>query len=172
MKYNLSGRIPKVLPLIIAFLTIINGLFSQTAPADTLTLGEAIDSVMKQYPAFLISEEALRAADAKIDLARTGYLPDIDISATYSRIGPVPSFDFPSFGHIQLYPDNNIIANLNYQQNIYDFGKTAGKVKAEQQGKKVAAENVEVVRQQLTKRVVNLYYSILYFQEAIRISDQ
>jgi|WetSurMetagenome_2_1015567.scaffolds.fasta_scaffold85416_2 outer membrane protein len=139
---------------------------------DTLQLKDAVEKVLQQYPTISLAMEALNASDAKISLARSGYLPDIDATASYTRIGPVPTFDFPSFGHIQLYPEDNYAASLNFQQTIYDFGRTARKIAAEQDGKYLSEQNIEVVKQQLTKRVISLYYSILYLQEATKIKNQ
>ena len=96
----------------------------------------------------------------------------IDISATYSHIGPVPSFDFPSFGHIQLYPADNYAASLNFQQNLYDFGRTSTRIAVEQENKLYSEQSVEIVKQQLTKRVISVYYTLLYIQEAVKIKDQ
>jgi outer membrane protein len=142
------------------------------AQTDTLQLKEAIDRMLSQYPTIKIATEALNAADTKIRMARAGYLPNIDATGSYTRIGPVPSFDFPGFGHISLYPENNIAAAVNIDQNIYDFGKTAKKVAVEEQGKVMTEENIDVVKNQLTQRLIYVYYSLLASQEAVKIKDQ
>jgi outer membrane protein len=172
MKYNTWCINLRMILLFLSTLTLLNGVCAERNSADTLQLSAAVVKVLAQYPTISMAMEALNSADAKIGLARSGYLPNVDISASYTRIGPVPSFDFPSFGHIQLYPENNFNGALNVQQPIYDFGKTAKRVTSEQEAKNLTEEGIETVKQHLTYRVISLYYTILYIQEAIKIKDQ
>jgi len=140
--------------------------------SDSLRLSEAIQKVLEQHPTVQLSLEALKAADTRISLAKTGYLPDVDISASYSHVGPVPSFDIPEIGHIQFMPADNYSASLNAQQNIYDFGRTAYRIAVEEEGKQMGEEQAVVVRQNLTKRVISIYYTLVYTQEALKIKEQ
>lgn len=138
---------------------------------DTLQLAEAIHEAVSTHPSVEIASEALKAADAKINLSQSGYYPNFDISASYSRLGPAPSIDIPNLGNFKLYPNDNYAASLNYNQNIYDFGRTSSHVALEKENKEVASENIDVVQQQLTQRVIQTYYSILFLQEALKIKD-
>ena len=56
---------------------------------DSLSLKYIIDRVVTSYPTVKLAEEAINNADARIGLARTGYNPEIDLTAAYSNIGPV-----------------------------------------------------------------------------------
>jgi outer membrane protein len=149
-----------------------NALFAENELVDTLRLKDAVEKTLQLYPSVSLSMESVNTADAKIRLARSGYYPDIDLSASYSHIGPVPSFDFPLLGHFQLYPADNYAASLNFQQNLYDFGKTSKRIAVEQESKVFSEQSVEIVKQQLTKRVISAYYTLFYIQEAIKIKDQ
>jgi outer membrane protein len=140
--------------------------------SDTLQLEDAIEQMVKQYPTIHLAMEALNASDAKIGMARSGYLPDIDISAAYARIGPVPSFNFPEFGTIKLYPENNYTAGINVNQTIWDFGRTSTRVSIEEKGKTMAEQNIELVKDQLTKRLIYVYYFLFYSQEALKINEE
>jgi outer membrane protein TolC len=139
---------------------------------DTLRLNKVIYEVMQLHPSVQLATEALNAADAKISLAKSGFYPILDLSASYTRIGPVPSFDIPSIGHMQLYPENNYAASLNYRQNIYDFGETSKHLAYEKESKNLTMESIELVKQHLTMKVVGTFYSLLYLQEAIKIKFQ
>jgi outer membrane protein len=57
----------------------------QTAPPAGLTLGEAVDDALKNYPLIRVSQEQINAAAAGIQLARTAYLPRIDVLAQANR---------------------------------------------------------------------------------------
>ena len=57
-------------------------LFAQPQP---LTLADAVDRALKNYPAVRVSQEQISAAAASIQLARTAYLPRIDALAQVNR---------------------------------------------------------------------------------------
>ncbi|MDP4189874.1 MAG: TolC family protein, partial [Bacteroidota bacterium] len=111
-------------------------------------------------------------ADAKIGLARSGYYPDVSASASYSRIGPVPSLTFPGLGTFQFYPADNYSATVNYRQNILDFGKTAKSISLENQNKAIAQQSLVQVKQKISILAINCFYTLLYLQDAISIKDE
>lgn len=169
MNYNKTpGRARAILVFLLALPLVT---FAGSGP-DSLQLAGAVKIVLDQHPTVQLSLEALKAADARISLAKTGYLPDVDISASYSHVGPVPSFDIPNIGHIQFIPADNYSASLNAQQNIYDFGRTSNRIAAEEEGRQVSEQNAEVVKQNLTRKVISLYFNLVYTQEALKIKDQ
>jgi outer membrane protein TolC len=58
---------------------------AQQAAPPALTLGQAVESALKNYPSIRISQEQINAAAAGIQLARTAYLPRVDILAQANR---------------------------------------------------------------------------------------
>src|SRR5438094_2418250 len=58
---------------------------AQQAPATPLSIGQAVDSALRNYPAVSVSQEQVNAAAAGIDLARTAYLPRVDSLAQFNR---------------------------------------------------------------------------------------
>src|SRR5256884_9313153 len=58
---------------------------AQQAPATPMSIGEAVDSALRNYPAVSVSQEQVNAAAAGIDLARTAYLPRIDSLGQFNR---------------------------------------------------------------------------------------
>jgi len=64
-------------------------LAAQTAfaafAADALTMAQAVEAALKNYPAIQVSEEQMNAAAAGIRLARTAYLPRVDGTALVNR---------------------------------------------------------------------------------------
>lgn len=57
-------------------------LLAQPAP---LTLQQAVESALRNYPSIRVSEEQVNAASAGIRLARTAYLPHVDALAQVNR---------------------------------------------------------------------------------------
>lgn len=146
---------------------------SAAATSDSLSLAQVMQTVIQSHPSVKESEEAIAIADAKIGLAKSAYLPNVDASASYTRLGPVPSLDVPALGgKFQLYPADNYVAAINYNQSIYDFGKTKQSVGVERESKILAEKNVELVKQGLSQKTATAFYTIAYLQEAIKIKDQ
>ena len=141
---------------------------------DSLGLTTVIQQVISNYPSVKKAEQDIEAANARIGLARSAYYPQLNVSASYTRLGPTSSFDLTALGIgvVQMYPTDNYNAALNYDQILYDFGRTSGKVDLEYQNKLLSQLSVEQLKQQLSLSLLNQYYSILYLQEAIQIKDE
>src|SRR5438093_13250795 len=57
----------------------------QEVPSPPMTLAQAVESALRNYPSVFVSQEQLNAAAAGIDLARTAYLPRVDSLAQVNR---------------------------------------------------------------------------------------
>lgn len=57
----------------------------QPAPATTLTMTDAVESALRNYPSIRVSQEQMNAAAAGIRLAQTAYLPRVDGLAQLNR---------------------------------------------------------------------------------------
>jgi outer membrane protein len=67
-------------------ISCISAMFAaaqQAAPA--LTLREAVEDALKNYPSIRVTEEQMNAAAAGIRLAQTAYLPRVDGLAQVNR---------------------------------------------------------------------------------------
>jgi outer membrane protein TolC len=139
---------------------------------DSLSLKSVIQQVVSSYPSVKVAEEAIRNADSRIGLAKTGYNPVIDITASFANLAPVTKLTFPGLGTFQLYPGNNYSASVNYQQLVYDFGRTHQNVELENENKVIGEQTLEQVKQRLSLYTVNNFYALLYLQAAIKIKDE
>jgi outer membrane protein len=141
--------------------------------SDSLSLKSVITEVISTHPTVKGAEEALRNADARIGLAKTGYYPVVDAAASYSNIGPVMKLSIPSMGGtFQLYPENNYSATVNYRQLIYDFGRTRTNIEMENEGKKIGEITLDQVRQKMALAAINNFYTLAFIQHAIKIMDE
>ncbi len=57
-----------------------------------LTLAQAVEEALRNYPSVRVSEEQVNAAAAGISLARTAYLPHVDVVAQVNRCPPETTF--------------------------------------------------------------------------------
>ena len=140
--------------------------------SDSLSLKSVIQQVIFTYPTVKIAEEAIRNADSRIGLAKTGYNPIVDLTASYANLGPVTKLTLPNFGTFQLYPGNNYSAAINIQQLVYDFGRTKQNVALENEGKAIGEQTLAQVKQKLSLYTVSSFYTLLYLQAAIKIKDE
>jgi len=157
---------------ITAFLSLLVFISLSRAQSDSLGLTTIIQQVIRNYPSIKKAEQDIEAANARIGLAKAAYYPLINVSVDYTRLGPVTSLTIPSMGTFTMNPADNYKAALNYNQTIYDFGKTSGKVDLENQNKLLSQLSLEQLKQQLSLSLLNNYYSLLYLQEAIKIKDE
>src|SRR5215470_2516519 len=65
-------------------LATLCGALAQTPPQG-LTIRQAVETALKNYPSIRVSQEQVNAAAAGIQLARTAYLPRIDTLALVNR---------------------------------------------------------------------------------------
>jgi outer membrane protein len=146
---------------------------NQTASAtDSLVINQVIGDVIGNFPTVKQAEEAINAADSRIGLARTGYYPDLEVTASYNHLGPLTEISIPSFGHILLYPADNYAAAVNLRENIYDFGKTSRNISLEKENKALAELSLDQVKQNLSLTVVSNFFALAFLQEAIIIKQQ
>ncbi len=151
-----------------------SSVFGQTTTnnvsGDSLTLEKIIAIVVQTHPMVKEAAESVNSANAGIGLAKSGYFPTIDATASYARIGPADKMTFPMLGTFQLYPSDNYAASVNVYENIYDFGKTHRNVNFAKEVKTLNEQSIEQVKQKLAYTATMIYYSMVYLQEAIIIN--
>lgn len=140
--------------------------------SDSLSLMNIIKQVISSYPTVKVAEEAIKNADSRIGLAKTGYNPEIDFTASIANLGPVTKLTLPDFGTFQLYPGNNYSAAVNVRQLLYDFGRTRQYIALENESKAIGEQTLEQVKQKLSLFTVSNFYTLLYLQAAIKIKDE
>jgi outer membrane protein len=163
----------------IFLLPAINNIYGQRGSgtnsgqsSDSLSLKEIIDRVIASHPSVKEAREAIRMADDRIGMARTGYYPETSVTGSFTNIGPVTKLTIPTFGTFQLYPEYNYSAAINYNQLIYDFGRTRQNIALENEGKSISEQSLEQVKQKLALYAVNNYYTLVFLQAAIKIKDE
>ena len=161
-----------IIVLVLLPLVAIHGQNTDKSNGDSLSLQGILNEVIHNYPAIRKAQIDIESSEAKIGLAKTAYLPDVNVSASYTLIGPTSSISIPNLGTFQLYPANNYSAMLNISESIYDFGKTDKNVAYEKQNKELTGFSIEQLKQKLSAMMVGNYYSIVFLQEAIRIKDE
>ena len=68
-----------------AALLAVGAALSAQQPEPALTLAQAVQNSLRNYPSIRVSQEQINAASAAIKLARTAYLPRVDALAQANR---------------------------------------------------------------------------------------
>jgi len=139
---------------------------------DSLALRDIIKQVIATHPSVKVAEEAINNADSRIGLARTGYIPEADLTGSYSNLGPVTELTIPDMGTFQLFPENNYSAAVSVRQVVYDWGRTRQNIDFENQNKVIGEQTLEQVKQKLSFVAVNYFYTLLFLQSAIKIKEE
>ena len=165
-------------PAVAAFALALLGagaVRAQTAPgidviSDSLTLDGTVRSVLDANPAITTLDELANAATGRLAQTRTGFLPQVTGTATYTRIDPV--VQIPLGGEsFQIAPNNNYDAHITAQYLLLDFGKSNATVKLAEAQVQTAKDNVTVTRRDLAFNAAQVYYNILFMRESIRVQD-
>jgi len=158
------------------------------APAwsqNALTLEEAVRLALKQNPAMEASQAGVEAASARIDQARSGYLPKLNYSESWQRSNN-PVFVFSSLLTQHQFTENNFAigplnrpdamnnfqSRISVEQPIYDAGMTAKAKRTAELGRAVAAEQSRRTSMEVIAGVARAYYGAVLAAEALKVAEE
>lgn len=151
----MTKRVILALALIFAF--GISSLFSQEIPEKKLVLSELIQEALDQNPQIKAAQKEWEATLEKIPQVKS--LPD-------------PMFSYSYFGkniETRLGPQRN---KISLSQKFPFFGKLAIKGEIARRGSSISAEKFNAVRADITLKVKKAFYSLFWFDKAIKISQE
>lgn len=160
------------LVLLVMPFMVVHGQKTNTISGDSLSLNEILNEVIHNYPSIKKAQTDLESSDARIGLANTAYLPDVNLTGSFTLLGPTTSLTMPGLGSFQLYPPDNYSAALNVSETIYDFGKTQKNITFAKQSKELVGLSVDQLKQKLSTMMVGNFYSIVLLQEAVKIKNE
>ncbi|WP_163710334.1 TolC family protein [Mangrovibacterium lignilyticum] len=135
-------------------------------------LDSLLQQMIRNNPAVLKAQQSLVQADEQMQLVQSALRPMVTGGASYTRVGPISKFDLPGIGEAELNPADNISAGINYEQTLYDFGRTGKLVAVEQARKLLLNESIEQLQEQLSLKLINSYFQVVFLQNAIEINDE
>ena len=158
----------KIISSIITYLLITTACYAQSQKP--LTLNEAIQLTINNYPLIKQQQEKLKAVDYSIEQQKSFFYPNVEGQASYTRIGPLPSFNFGG-EKLVLAPANNYNLNVILNEQLYDFGRRSASVDVASSYKKSASDNIELVKTNLSYQTLQIFYSILFLEKSIAVKD-
>ena len=160
-----------IIAMILLPATIAFGQKKEPSQGDSLSLHYILCEVIHNYPSIKKTQSDIESSDAKIGLAKTAYLPDVNATGSFTYLGPTTSLTVGG-NSLQLYPPDMYSAALNISESIYDFGKTDKNVTFEKQNREMVGFSIELQKQKLSGMMIGNYYSLVFLQEAIKIKDE
>jgi outer membrane protein len=145
---------------------------AQSQSPDSITLEQAIHLTLQNHPAVQQAKYAVAASEARVGTSRSPLYPNISFDGSYTRIGPVPQFDLPGEGPLNLAPYNNYDFHVGLHQTLYDFGRTSTSVRYAESQHQSADDYVDLVRSNFAYQTIATFNSILILHQTIAVVDE
>ena len=157
-------------------------LDARVLPAqDTLTLDAAVADALAHNPSLVAANAAVRASDARVTEARSGYFPRVSFSESWQR-GNQPVFVFGSLLSSRRFTSQNFaIDALNQpdpigffhgafgvEQMVFDGGRVRAGVDAAHRQRDIADAGAAAARAGIALNVAQLYGRVLMSEAAQR----
>lgn len=145
-----------------------------TTPAPvTLTLDEALASARASSPRLGELGSLLDASRAEVDEARAARLPEVSVSAGYTRLSNVPelAIQLPDGNRRTLFPNipDNWSSRLGFEVPLYTGGALTAGIEAARHGVDAAASDLDAARSDLRLEVTEAYWNLVVARARSRV---
>lgn len=136
---------------------------------EALDLQRCIRIGLARHPAVLSAASTVSVNESRIGQARSGYLPQVGISSSYSRTDPYAT---PAGTVVQQLGNvyNQYGTTISLNQNIYDFGKTAAQVEVQKLNTGSSRLDLDAVQKQIVFTVKQAYLNLLKSQKNLEVA--
>jgi outer membrane protein len=155
----------------------------QAAPPPGLTLSQAVEGALRNYPSIRVSQEQINAAAAGIQLARTAYLPRIDVLAQANRAtrnnvfglllpqGTLPSMSGPVLGTNNLGSAWGSAIGALVTWEPFDFGLRKASVAVANTARAQQEAVLKRTQFDVTVAAADAYVTLVAAQETVRAAQ-
>jgi outer membrane protein len=176
-----TRRLLPTLLVATATATLTAAAAAQTAGG--LTLSQAVDRALQDYPAIRVSQEQLNAAAAGIRLARTAYLPRIDTIALVNRAtrnnvfglllpqSVIPSMSGPVIGSNNTGTAWGSALGGLVTWEPFDFGLRQAGVAVAQAGKTQQEAALQRTRYEVAVATADAFLTLAAAEETVRAAQ-
>lgn len=157
--------------------------FAQATPPQTLTLDAAVNLAEGNYPAILVAKAQAQAASEQIGLARTAYLPRLDLlwqenrASTNNIFGAllpqaiIPPISGPVLGTKSFSSTFGSAGGALFSWEPFDFGVRKANVNVARASTRQASAAVGVTQLDIATSAADAFLGFLANQEAVRAAD-
>lgn len=158
-------------------------LFAQQSGPQQLTLNQAVDLALSNYPAIRAAQAQAAAASAGIDLARTAYLPKTDLlwqenRATRNNIfglllpqSVIPPISGPALGTKSFDSAWGSAGGMLLSWEPFDFGQRKANVDVARAVTQQANAGLELTRLDVATSAADAFLAVLAGDETVRAAQ-
>lgn len=152
-------------------------------PLATITLKQAVEDSLKNYPSIRVSQEQINAAAAAIRLARTAYLPKVDALAQFNRAtrnnvfgllfpqSVIPSMSGPVIGTNNLGTVWGSAVGGLVTWEPFDFGLRSANVAAANAARAQSEAAAKRTQFDVAVATADAYLTLVAAQETVRAAQ-
>jgi len=175
------GYAAKVLTTMAAIGVVLSA--QQAPPASGLTVAQAVDAALRNYPSIQVSQEQINAAAAGIQLARTAYLPRVDALAQVNRAtrnnvfglllpqGVIPSISGPVLGSNTFGTAWGSAIGVLVSWEPFDFGLRQASVTAATAARAQSEAALKRTQFDVSVAAADAYVTLVAAQETVRAAQ-
>ena len=176
--------VPRILVVCFVFLAQGGVIFAQTAnPPRPLKLDTAVELALTNYPAIKTAQAQAAAAKLNIDLARTAYLPRLDLlyqenratrNNVFGAVLPqsiVPAISGPVLGATSLESAFGSVGGTLFQWEPFDFGVRKAQVNVARAITNQANANIVVTELDVATNAADAFMALAANEQAVRAAD-
>jgi outer membrane protein TolC len=158
-------------------------LAQQAPPPPALTIMQAVQNALRNYPAVQVSQEQINAAAAGIRLARTAYLPRVDALAQINRAtrnnvfglllpqSVIPSLSGPVIGSNNLGTAWGSAIGTLVTWEPFDFGLRRATVAAAAAAQAQSEATLKRTQFEVAAAAADAYLTLVAAQETVRAAQ-
>jgi outer membrane protein len=157
----------------VLLITIIFFSAQQCFSQQKLTLQQSLELAFKNSKEIKISNSKVISSSAKVDEVKSQYMPQLRLSANYTRLSDVPAFEvnLPFLTHPVTIADmilNNYTVKLSLQQPIFTGFRLSSLKDAAEYYNEAAVEDVNKTKNDVAYSVYSSYLN-LYKAEQVKV---
>ena len=150
---------------------VFPGSFAQSQGNDSLSLKSVLELIMMNQPLLRQAEDEIKIAEANINEQESFDLPTVNFEVTDNVIGPIPAIPFGN-EVFKLAPRNNFDGHVSLVYLLFDFNKRGAALDLLKSYKLTAEERINLVKNELSYRAVQVFFSVLFFERSRKIKEE
>jgi len=143
-------------------------LANASAFAASITIDDAVASALRNNQDYLIAKSQLDAADAEVQGALAGALPQLSFGSTFTRNLKVPTVVFAGES-FRFGSDNEMNLGLSLTQPIWLGGKVFAAIKIARVYRRYTEEMVKEAESQVTYGVRRAFLGAILAQDVVKV---
>lgn len=153
----------KLMEMIILLLLLSVSIASAQTNDKKYSLGECIQIALQNNPDIISSSYSVDESAARIDEARSGYFPSVNINSSFDRV---------SNEGVITSPYNNYNAGVSARYYLFQGLKTNASVNAANYNYQASSYQHEVNKQDMILKITQGYYRMLQSERLIESADK